>query len=798
MPNPWPDCPKLPRPAAAVLAALHLGEPRFDLLAALNEPECGEALDFADRGQLTLILSAAAGPAIPEPMRERLNRNAHHNAERLRRAQDWYRALAERFGAAGLEFLALKGLTQCHWTGIPPEARAQYDIDILTPPGTVAAVRTLLFDLGFEPIEDVARLPADHLPPMIRRTGWEWRGNFFDPEMPLAVEPHFRFWDPGTERLAAPGVGEFWTRRVTRMVSGTPLAVLHPADALAYSSLHLLKHLLRGSSRPFHVYELARFLDRRASDEVFWIEWCSLHAPELRRLEAVCFRLAAEWFGCRMGGVAKEEMDRLPAGARTWFEDFALEPAIGLFRPSKAELWLHIALLSKPGDVARVLRRRLLPGNLPGAVDAVHIPAIELTWRRRILKEARRAAFIASRLRHHTLALAPTAASGARWWWRTHRQSGGLGAQFWIFLAAAAAFNLGLFIFVLLYNLFLTDLGFKADFLGLVNGASRLGGVVGTIPAAFLAHRFGLRKCLIATIAATSAIEVGRALVGAQLPLAAMAFLSGCMFSLWAVILSPIIAGAVEEDHRPAAYSVFFACMFATGIAGNWLGGRLPLWMHGKRPVLLWSAAMAAVAVLPALQLRTATPTREPARVYPRSRFLWRFLLPFAVWHLATGSFNPFNNVYFARLGFSVPQIGSIFSGSQFVQVVAVLLAPRVIRRAGLLAGIVWMMAATAFALAGLATSAPGAAAILTYFAYMSFQWMSEPGLNSLLMNHIDERERSGASAAMFLVAFGAQALAAFLAGALLVKFDYGPVLAGAALLAGAAAALFGKLLRRI
>jgi len=797
LPNPWPDCPKLPRPAAAVLAALHLGEPRLDFLAALSEREWREALNFADLGQVALLLAAAAGPAIPEPMRERLDQNARDNAERLRRTEELYRTLAERFGAAGLEFLALKGLTQCAWTGIPPEARPQYDIDILTPPETVEAARAVLLEIGFEPIEGVDKAPADHLPPMIRRTGWEWRGNFFDPEMPLAVEPHFRFWDPGTERLGAPGVETFWDRRVTRQVAGTALCVLHPADALAYSSLHLLKHLLRGSARPFHVYEVARILDRRADDHAFWEEWRSLHAPELRRLEAVCFRFAKDWFGCRTSAIAQDEIDRLPAAARGWFEDFALEPAIGQFRASKAELWLHISLLSKPWDIASVVRRRLLPGNLPGAVDALHIPANQLSWRRRILKEARRAAFIASRLRYHAAALGPTAVAGARWWWRIHSLGGGLGTQFWIFLAAAVVFNFGLFIFVLLYNLFLVDLGFKEDFLGLVNGASRLGGVAGTIPAAFLAHRFGLRKCLIATIAASSAIEVGRSVIGAQLPLAAMAFLSGCMFSLWAVILSPIIAGTVEQDRRPAAYSFFFACMFATGIAGSWLGGRLPLWMHGKRPVLLFSAAMAAVALLPALRLRTGARPPEGARVYPRSRFLGRFLIPFAVWHLATGSFNQFNNVYFARLGFSVPQIGSVFSGSQVVQVVAVLLAPLVIRRAGLLAGIVWMMAATAFALGGLATSAPGTAAVLAYFAYMSFQWMSEPGLNSLLMNHIDERERAGASAAMFLVAFGAQALAAFTAGALLVKFDYGPVLAGAALLAGVAAAMFGKLLRR-
>jgi hypothetical protein len=188
-----------------------------------------------------------------------------------------------------------------------------------------------------------------------------------------------------------------------------------------------------------------------------------------------------------------------------------------------------------------------------------------------------------------------------------------------------------------------------------------------------------------------------------------------------------------------------------------------------------------------------AAPAGE--RVYPRGGFLWRYLVPFALWHLATGAFNPFNNVYFARLGFAVEKIGAIFSGSQVVQVATVLTAPWITSRLGLTRGIVWMMAATSFGLIGLSAQPPGTVAVTAYIAYMSFQWMSEPGLNSLLMNNVSERERSGASALNFLIAFGAQALAAFGAGRLFPALGYGPVLAMAAGLVIVAAALFQLLL---
>jgi MFS family permease len=728
--------------------------------------------------------------------------NGARNARRLEAIEETYHDLGSRLTQAGIGFVALKGVTHAALFGSRRESRVQYDIDLFCPPESVYAARDVLLACGYESIKGMDRFPTDHLPAMMRKTAWEWRGDFFDLEIPTSVELHFQFWNERLERLPAPGTGGFWERRTTRTIGARELPVLCPADALAYASLHLLKHVLRGSATPAHVYEIACVLHSHADRDGFWEEWRGLHSPELRQLQAVIFRLAQEWFGCRMGPTPSEEAEQLPAATQAWFTAFALSPATSVFHPNKDELWLHLSLLHSRLDALRVAWRRLLPGNLPPLGAGSHVLESGRTWKRMAREWARWGLHFGGRLRHHAFSLPQTAVSGARWWWVMHAPgTNGLGTQFWVFLAAAAVFNFGLFIFVLLYNLFLVDLGFREDFLGLVNGAARVGGVVGTIPAAYLAHRYGLRNCLVATIVSTAAIEVARAVIGARLPLAGLAFVSGCIFSLWAVILAPIIAGTVDARRRPTAFSFFFACMFATGIMGNWLGGRLPLWMHGKRPVLLLAAAMAAAAVLPALRLKPAAAIPEgarvhPSRVYPRSGFLLRFLGPFAVWHLATGSFNPFNNVYFARLGFPVQQIGNIFSGSQLVQVGAVLMAPVVIRRAGLLTGIVLMMAATALALGGLATQASGAAAILAYFAYMAFQWMSEPGLNSLLMNRVDERERSGASALTFLVAFGAQALAAFGAGELLTRFGYGAVLAGSAALAGVAAVMFRRLVR--
>ncbi len=403
----------LPPGPAAILAALHLSDPRSDALARLSDAQWREALAISDRWQLTLPLRRAAGETLPHWVRERTDENAVHNVERHARLEELYRRLAGAL--AGIECLALKGLTHCPDFGSRPEDRSQSDIDLYAPGESVYAARDAILALGYESMVEMEDFPTDHLPTLIHKTGWQWRGDYFDPEIPLGVDLHFQFWNDRVERLPAPDTGEFWKRRVTRTIAGAEFSVLCATDALAYASLHLLRHVLRGSARPFHVYEVARFLDRRAGDAAFWRQWRAAHSPELRRLEAVVFRLATAWFGGARNAAVEEEMAQLPAATRAWFEEFALSPAAGLFRSNKDELWLHLSLLKSRSDAWKVAKRRLFPERLPGPVDAVHIPESEMRWGRRMLKRLRWAGYVASRLRHHAAALPRVVVSGVRW-----------------------------------------------------------------------------------------------------------------------------------------------------------------------------------------------------------------------------------------------------------------------------------------------------------------------------------------------------------------------------------------------
>src|ERR1039458_10758001 len=120
--------------------------------------------------------------------------------------------LAQPFARQAIEFVALKGLTQCPLFGSQPEDRPQYDVDLFIPRETIGPARDLLLASGYHSLEGVEHLPTDHLPALVRKTGWEFRGDFFDPEAPLPIEIHFRFWNGVRECLPAPGVEDFWQR----------------------------------------------------------------------------------------------------------------------------------------------------------------------------------------------------------------------------------------------------------------------------------------------------------------------------------------------------------------------------------------------------------------------------------------------------------------------------------------------------------------------------------------------------------------------------------------------------------
>jgi hypothetical protein len=383
------------RLTGVVLRALFEMAGRGAPAPAFTEAEWRELLAFADRTQLTLHLRGT--PGLPPWLAEEIETRYAKNAERRRRLRAAYIEATGGLDAAGIDFVMLKGFTHEVGFGIDGSARVQYDLDLLTLPCDVARARTVFERLGYAP-HGARSLSEEHSRPLVRPSYWSWRGDYYDPEMPIPVELHASAWSAKHDRIRPAGIDEFWSRRCVIEVNGLRVPAFAAADRLAFAALHVLRHILRHDARPAHTLELARFVDARAGDALFWDQWRSLHSPELRALQSVAFRFAHEWFGCALPAAVAAEWARQPKPVITWFADFARSPLANLTTPNKDTVWLHLALVENRLDRVRVFCDRMAPVRLPHEK-------------------------FFGRLRYHAGALAPALASGLRWWWRRNAAS---------------------------------------------------------------------------------------------------------------------------------------------------------------------------------------------------------------------------------------------------------------------------------------------------------------------------------------------------------------------------------------
>ena len=356
------DFASLPNPVLAVMEALRFDRRSSDRLRGIPVEQWPALLAWCDDRQVTLLLHELHGDELPQPIRERISLNRANYARRFARMESELGEVVDALDRHGIEFALLKGISHAPALTPEPILRAQGDIDLWFEPASIEEARRILAGSGYMPARNRATDQGRrHLAPMIRPSEWKWRGDMFDPEMPVQIEIHYQLWNGGAEFIRMPGQADFWDRRVNRSFNGRIIPVLAPPDLLAFAALHFLLHLLHGDLPLQRVWEIAFFLHENADNDDFWSRWRQLHSPALRSLEALVFAIANVWFNCDVHESVRLEANSLAADVRVWLDHFALSPLKQRNEPNKDELWLHLALIPSARARFRVLLRRLLP-----------------------------------------------------------------------------------------------------------------------------------------------------------------------------------------------------------------------------------------------------------------------------------------------------------------------------------------------------------------------------------------------------------------------------------------------------
>ena len=803
----------MPKIPSFLSAAVGFEDPDFTKLRSVSPAEWKLVLSNWHAVRILLLADYRRFEALPDWVRARLDSYLTDSGERFERIRSAYAHIASLLDKAGADHVLIKGISLFPGYADHPRVRPQGDIDLYCPPDSVARAREVLLSEGFRQKREHELLIADHLCTFVPPTDWKPSERLCDPRMPICFEVHFSWWNEKSTQLAAPGAGDFWARRTTRTLDGFSFPGLDPVDNLGYTALNVVRDLLLSQASADQVYGLARFLHTHSNQQEFWRRWHHLHHDSLRQLEAISLRMARDSFHCKLPEEVHEELNRLPQKVQDWFAVLAKSGLNLDFAHTKDGVWLHLALVSGLRQKSRLLTYSWVSrprGFSSFSPETLERPAAGRASRQsRVRRLAARTkqtlqftGWFVSRAAVRLSRLPSFLYSGARY----QVSSSGLSRAFWTFFAASFFFDLGLFIFFFLYNLFLLDRGFDEKFLGAMASVMSIGSIACTLPAGLLINRLGLRKSLFVCFTAVPLVAASRAFFLSQTVLLALAFLGGFVTTLWAVLLSPAVTQLTTERNRSLAFSIDCAAGIGIGIGANLFASRIPGWLihlhfasnltDAKQYALVLGCLIVVLGIVPISRLRFPPVCETTRRLYPRNRFLLRFLPAVAIWSLITGSLSPLANVYFAHyLRMPLEQIGVVLSISSLCQVFGVLAAPLLFRRFGLVTAMAGAQVFIALLLAGLAGSSAVVPASILYVAYTGLLWMSEPGLFTLLMSRVSPAEQAGASALNFLVISLGQAGAVAAAGASFVRFGYPRALLAMAVIALASSFLFHRLL---
>ena len=403
---------------APLLAALRFQGSSTDELKRLDTATWEALLRFCDRAHFTLLLSDIRAEALPAWVADRVRVNVLDNTKRQTNILNVYRALAQALDEQHLEHLVIKGFAQHPEFIKDVNLRMQSDIDIFLPAASIDPARQVILRMGYIELDPAPHVVSDHTPTLVRKTSWQWRGNFYDPEMPPSIELHFCLWNRERMQFDVKGSEHFWDRRVQRSIDGVSFATFDPADHVAFLSLHILRDLLVGEWVIHHVYELAYFLNARAHDHAFWATWRVSHSDQTRSLQTIAFVLAKTWFQCEVGHEVERNIRELSPSVRQWLRHFSDSPLEWMFTPNHDSVWLHTSLVESLVLKVAIVRHRLLPNRIP----PLRAAKFASSKRRRLAAQTsqrlplRYVAHITDRLHHFAHVLLRGLWRGARWW----------------------------------------------------------------------------------------------------------------------------------------------------------------------------------------------------------------------------------------------------------------------------------------------------------------------------------------------------------------------------------------------
>lgn len=261
--------------------------------------------------------------------------------------------------------------------------------------------------------------------------------------------------------------------------------------------------------------------------------------------------------------------------------------------------------------------------------------------------------------------------------------------------------QIGLGIFMVIYNFYIRELGYNELVNGKVISMTALATAIVLIPAGILSDKVGRKKLMVFGAISTGIILFARSMVEDQSLLILFAFGTGLASAFIQVSIIPWLAENSKPEQRVHLFSIHFAAMTAAHVVGSLLGGVLTdLFgivmpnLESIRYTLVIGGLLFISGIIPLMKLiEIPKAKKEHLNVSGLNKMFQhrdsiKIILLFAVAQLmigfGAGLVIPYLNLYFAdRFYASNSLIGLVISLGQGATAVAMIIGPMVVRRLG-------------------------------------------------------------------------------------------------------------------
>jgi len=341
-----------------------------------------------------------------------------------------------------------------------------------------------------------------------------------------------------------------------------------------------------------------------------------------------------------------------------------------------------------------------------------------------------------------------------------------------------------------LFNLYLTEGGYREEFIGRCVSMVGLGMGLAALPAGFLSDRIGRKMCLLIGSLGLGASYCARSLTLDPGLLLVASLSTGVFFSLVTISTSPFLTENSESHVRTFLFSAHFIVVLCAGVVGNLFGGRIPelleSWAPALAPSLLvayrWTLVASGVvvvsAVWPLLSVREVPPEvgeKRPTTSYRDSaKPLTKLSINYFLIGTGAGLVIPFFNLYFSRrFDCTSGQIGLFYSGSQILTACVALLGPVLARRFGALRTITVLQLASLPFLVTLGFEQTLGVAVGCFWARACLMQTASPLMNHFTMEAVPPDLRARTTALTNMVWQLGWAASASLSGWIMARYGY-------------------------